>query len=122
MKQSNVPMVTFQPGGKSIAAPSHRSILELSAKAKVLIPTRCKGVAGCLMCKIEINDSSAVNAPTRAEELKLGPLLEQGIRLACQTKVCKEVTVQIPEDKLKSIVRKQLERLKQGVEEDDWLA
>lgn len=82
--------------------------------------TRCGGNAGCLMCKVQVEPEQAamLTPPSAAERRKLGPLLEQGVRLACQAVIRGEVAVQLPEDPLKAAIRKQLER--QRDEEELW--
>lgn len=72
------------------------------------------------MCKVQVDreQASALSPPSAAERRKLGPLLEQGVRLACQANVRGEAVVRLPEDPLKAAIRKQLER--QREEEDLW--
>lgn len=117
MDKSNA-LITFLPADKSFPAPPQLSVLQLGTKARVRIPTRCQGVAGCLMCKIIVTDPSALNPVTDAEKAKLGPLIDQGYRLACQTRVIADVTVTVPEDRLKSVVASQLAKLRNGEETD----
>ncbi len=112
------PIVRFLPDNVVIRARAGVSLLDAARTAKVHIRTRCGGQAGCLMCKVRVTDQSGLSAPNQSERHKLGALLEQGFRLACQAKVAGEVTAEIPEDPLKAAVRRQLER--QAQEEDDW--
>ncbi|WP_028548677.1 2Fe-2S iron-sulfur cluster-binding protein [Paenibacillus sp. UNC451MF] len=102
--------VTFIPDGKSIDVRPGSTLLDASRRARVRIRTRCGGKAACLMCKVLADDGSGLAAPNQNERLKLGSLLEQGYRLACQTKVTGDVTVSLPEDPLKAAIRKQMER------------
>lgn len=112
--------ITFLPSGKTVQVRPGTTVLRASREARIRIATRCGGNAGCLMCKVQVDPKQAValSPPNEAERRKLGPLLEQGVRLACQAKVCGEVAVQLPEDPLKAAIRKQLER--QRDEEELW--
>ncbi|GIP48569.1 hypothetical protein J53TS2_21600 [Paenibacillus sp. J53TS2] len=112
--------ITFLPLGKTVQVRPGTSVLRAAREAKIHIATRCGGNAGCLMCKIQVDPEQAVSLspPSDAERRKLGPLLEQGVRLACQAGVRGEVAVRLPEDPLKAAIRKQLER--QREDEELW--
>jgi uncharacterized 2Fe-2S/4Fe-4S cluster protein (DUF4445 family) len=110
-----MPSVTFLPANATIKVRPGTTVLAAAAKAGVFIRSRCGGTAGCLMCKVECGAGSRVSSAREKERRKLGPLLAQGVRLACQTSVEGDCTVIVPEDPLKSAVRRQLERQ----EEDD---
>jgi ferredoxin, 2Fe-2S len=113
-------LVTFQPDNRSVSVRPGTTLLDASRRARVNIRTRCGGVAGCLMCKVNVTEEQAVflQAPTEAETYKLGSLLEEGIRLSCQARVKGNVTVSIPEDPLKAAIRKKLAEQKQ--QDDDF--
>ncbi len=111
-----MPRITFLPDGKTIAARPGTTLLGAAREAGVAVRTRCGGVAGCLMCKVKVQDPSAVSPRTDAERRKLGEDADE--RLACQTKALRDATVIVPEDPLKAAVRRQLERQK---EEEDGL-
>lgn len=112
--------ITFLPSGKTVQVRPGTTVLRASREARIHIATRCGGNAGCLMCKVQVvsKQAAALSPPSEAERRKLGPLLEQGVRLACQAGIRGEVTVQLPEDPLKAAIRKQLER--QRDEEELW--
>jgi 2Fe-2S ferredoxin len=102
--------IKFLPEDKSILVKEGITLLEAARRAKVTIRTRCGGNAGCLMCKVKIIDSKNMLPPRPNEETKLGSLIDQGYRLACQTKCTGDLTVEVPEDPLKAAVRAQLAR------------
>ncbi|MDQ0192999.1 2Fe-2S iron-sulfur cluster-binding protein [Paenibacillus wynnii] len=122
MKSQQGLTVIFQPDDRKAVVPRGVTLLEAARKAGVAITTRCGGKAGCLMCKVRVEeqDASAVRPPGDAERRKLGSLLHQGVRLACQTAVWENVTVTVPEDPLKAAVRRKLEAARRGEEEDLW--
>lgn len=65
----------------------------------ILIPSACGGKGTCGFCKLKIKDG--ISAPISIEEAVL-PYKEivSGYRLSCQTKVRKDMTIEIPEDYL----------------------
>ncbi len=111
-------VVTFEPDGRSASVRIGSTLLEASRRAGVSIRTRCGGVAGCLMCKVNVSAEQAacLSSPTPAEIRKLGSLLSEGVRLSCQARTKGDVTVIVPEDPLKAAIRKRLAEQ----QEDDW--
>ncbi|MNW32614.1 Na(+)-translocating NADH-quinone reductase subunit F [compost metagenome] len=111
--------IRFEPLGKIVKVRPGTSVLRAAREGRVLIKTRCGGNAGCLMCKVEVDPehTSALTPPTDAEHRKLGPLLKEGVRLACQASICGQAEVKLPEDPLKAAIRKQLE---QNNSDDLW--
>ncbi|THF78362.1 2Fe-2S iron-sulfur cluster-binding protein [Cohnella fermenti] len=111
--------VAFLPNGPTAAVRAGTSLLDAARRAGVPVRTRCGGVAGCLMCKVRIEPETAggLNRPTAPEERKLGPLLDEGMRLSCQARVRGDVALTVPEDPLKAAIRR---RLLEQQEEDLW--
>lgn len=122
MKTQHGVTVVFQPDGKKSIVKAGTSVLEAARKAGVTITTRCGGKAGCLMCKVKIahEDATAVRSPGDVEQRKLGSALEDGMRLACQTSLWSDVTIQVPEDPLKAAIRRKLEAARRGEEDTLW--
>ncbi|CAH0118734.1 MULTISPECIES: 2Fe-2S iron-sulfur cluster-binding protein [unclassified Paenibacillus] len=108
--------VTFLPDRKTVQVRPGTTLLAAARRARVNVRTRCGGNASCLMCKVRVGSGEGLTPPLKQESLKLGRLIEQGYRLACQACVTGNVAVTVPEDPLKEAVRKQLARQK---EEDD---
>jgi 2Fe-2S ferredoxin len=104
--------VTFLPGNHKINVRPGTSILAASRKAGVHIRSRCGGVSGCLMCKVTIKTPSALEKIKDSERRKLGSLVHEGVRLACQACILTDVVVQIPEDPMRAAVRRQMELMK----------
>ncbi|OKP93638.1 2Fe-2S iron-sulfur cluster-binding protein [Paenibacillus sp. P46E] len=122
MKRQKGWTVTFQPEGRTAVVTHGTSLLEASRKAGVSITTRCGGKAGCLMCKVKVTEeyTSGLRPPGDAEQRKLGSLVDEGIRLACQAAVWSDLTVYTPEDPLKAAVRRKLEAARRGEEDELW--
>ncbi|MEF2964366.1 2Fe-2S iron-sulfur cluster-binding protein [Paenibacillus sp. M1] len=112
--------ITFLPQNKTVKVRPGTSVLHAAREARVHIATRCGGNAGCLMCKVTVEPGleAELTPPTAAERRKLGPLLERGIRLACQARITGPAAVRLPEDPLKAAIRKQLEAQQQN--DDLW--
>lgn len=110
----------FWPQGKKVKVRPGTSVLRAAQKARIHIATRCGGQAACLMCKVQVEKGceGALSPLSPAEAGKLGPLAEEGIRLACQAKVIGNAEIHLPEDPLKAAVRKQL--MQQTDEDSLW--
>ncbi len=114
-----MPVVTFQPDGKSVHVREGMTLLQSARAAGVYVRSRCDGIAGCLMCKVTVQQGAGVSQASAAERRKLGDReLNKGVRLACQTKALAECEVIVPEDPLRAAVRKQLELQKE--EDELW--
>ncbi|EPY07689.1 ferredoxin [Paenibacillus sp. E194] len=105
--------VRFEPSGKVWGAKHSMSLLDAAQRAGVPIRTRCSGKAGCLMCKVQVSaeKEGLIGEPTLAESSKLGIDSATGLRLSCQTLLTGNpgtVTVEVPEDPLKAVIRRKL--------------
>ena len=90
-----MPVITFQPSGKTIEAAPGSNLLESARKAGIDIDAPCGGKGTCGKCLVRIAsgnvDSSSLGVLT-AEELA------DGFVLACKTKITgSPLTVEIPE-------------------------
>lgn len=110
--------ITFMPDAKTIRVPRGANVLNSARQAKVTIRTRCGGRASCLMCKVKVKDTTGLMPPNAKEINKLGHLLKEGFRLSCQAKIAKDVTVEVPEDPLKAVIRAKLKEARKNKEED----
>ncbi len=112
--------VTFLPDGKSVQLIRPESVLRAASRVGVKINQRCAGKAACLTCKVKVEGNQGVSAPNAKERLKLGPLLDQGVRLACQTMVQADATIHVPEDPLKALIRAKLAKMEGDDDGADW--
>lgn len=124
MSRTDKAQVTFLPSGKSIQVNTGTTVLTAARKAGVHIAVRCDGKAACLMCKVNTpypyDDEGhlCISAAESAESRKLGSSIGQGVRLSCQARVLGDLTVEVPEDRLKAAIRKQMEQ--QNEDLSDW--
>jgi uncharacterized 2Fe-2S/4Fe-4S cluster protein (DUF4445 family) len=89
--------VDFEPEGKTAQLPVGSTIAEAAQKAKVGIRSECGGQGSCGKCRVIVRNPSAVSETTQAERSHLSQAeLESGYRLACQTKILRDVKIGIP--------------------------
>ncbi|MFC1826798.1 ASKHA domain-containing protein [Thermodesulfobacteriota bacterium] len=86
--------VHFLPDDVKVAVEEGGNLLNVAANAGVYIHAFCGGEGVCGKCKVQI-DQGEVSA-TQATQLKSAEI-EQGFRLACQSKVVTDLVVLIPE-------------------------
>lgn len=115
MRMSKKVCVTWLPSRKKTTATRFLTVLQAAQKERVVIPSRCAGVASCLLCTVCISNPDAVNAVTEIEQRKLGPLIDEGVRLACQTRIAQDVSIVLRASSLQEVVRRLLD---QSLEED----
>jgi len=91
-------IITFQPEGKRVEVVNNDSILSAALKAGVDLISICNGKGTCGKCKVIVKDMDSVNDLTENEsEMLSNDEINDNVRLACQTKVRKDLTVKIPE-------------------------
>jgi uncharacterized 2Fe-2S/4Fe-4S cluster protein (DUF4445 family) len=86
--------VDFIPDDVKITAEEGENLLNVAANAGVYIHAYCGGEGVCGKCKVRIEQGEV--AATQATRLKSAEI-EQGFRLACQSKVVSDLVVRIPE-------------------------
>jgi len=86
--------VHFLPDDVTVTVEEGENLLNVAANAGVYIHAFCGGDGVCGKCKVKIEQGKV--AATQATQLK-NEEIEQGFRLACQSKVVTDLVVQIPE-------------------------
>ncbi|MFC1844459.1 ASKHA domain-containing protein [Thermodesulfobacteriota bacterium] len=86
--------VHFLPDDVKATVQEGENLLNVAANAGVYIHAFCGGEGVCGKCKIQIDQGEV--AATQATQLK-NTEIEQGFRLACQSKVVTDLVVKIPE-------------------------
>lgn len=88
--------VTFQPHGRAVYVLSGTKIIEAAARAGLIINTPCGSAGTCGKCQVKITAGTEV--PSEADRHVFDEdQLEDGWRLACQTRIHTETVVDIPE-------------------------
>ena len=70
------------------------TVLELSAGTGTPLRTVCGGIGNCTACRVRLLEGEWPAGKT--DRLRLGPLVEQGWRLACQFSPRRAVTLERP--------------------------
>ncbi|MBI1967203.1 MAG: 2Fe-2S iron-sulfur cluster binding domain-containing protein [Gemmatimonadetes bacterium] len=86
--------VTFLPDGRAVPAGGGRTVLELSAATGSPLRTVCGGIGNCTSCRVRVVTGHWPAG--RQDRERLGSLVEQGWRLACQFAPKAPVTVERP--------------------------
>lgn len=82
---------------KEVVVSGGRPLLGSLMEQKIFIPSACGGRGSCGLCKVKVTseagDYLATELPWISEEEK-----KQNIRLSCQLKIKKDISIQIPEE------------------------
>lgn len=103
-------VVHFLPEDKKVKVRRGTTVFQAARQAKVHIRSRCGQKAGCLMCKVRVDDQRGLAPMNPREKLKLGISPQTNMRLSCQSVVTGDVTVIVPEDPLRAAVRALLDK------------
>ncbi len=102
--------VIFQPEGKRLKVKDGQTIFEAALSGGVDLVSICGGAGSCGKCKIIIEKGASVNSITQEERKLLTKNdLNQGMRLACQTKIYGNIIVKVPEHSRTGKQRLQIE-------------
>jgi ferredoxin len=86
--------LTFLPAAVTYLAERGTSIFEAAARAGVAVPTECGGKGTCARCRVILPEP--VRPPTYFEKAFIPREdLARGVRLACRTRVDREMTVTV---------------------------
>ncbi len=87
--------VTFQPEGQSVIVLEGTAIVEAAGQAGIALNTPCGGQGTCGKCKVIVHGKAP--EPCAAGKIHLQEdEIKQGIRLACQMRVDRDMVVSIP--------------------------
>ena len=89
--------VIFEPDGRTLFVPDGQTILEAARGAGIHINSPCGGTGSCAGCRVVIPDAPPPPSETCLRELT-GEEIRRHVRLACQTRVHKDLRVVIPEE------------------------
>ncbi|MFM7200541.1 MAG: 2Fe-2S iron-sulfur cluster-binding protein [Myxococcota bacterium] len=95
-----MPIVTFLPTGATVEATPGESLLEVALRGEVVVPTSCGGKASCRLCVVKLpsGQENSVSGMEFLEQSAMGNVFFiTRERLACQTRVLRDCTVEVPE-------------------------
>ncbi len=81
--------------GRRIATPVGSSLLEALSDAGIFLPSACGGGGTCGLCRITVQEGGGAALPTETAGLTRGQAA-QGLRLACQVMVKRDLRVEVP--------------------------
>jgi len=88
--------VDINSGKKKLKVKGGAPLLFTLAENKIFVPSACGGRGSCGMCKVKVLSDVGPILPT--EEPYLSPdERERGVRLSCQIKVKKDISIELPE-------------------------
>ena len=109
--------VTFEPHGRAVFVLTGTKVVEAAGLGGLTIDTPCGGAATCGKCRVRI--SGKICPPTAEERARLDEAeLADGWRLACQSSICGECIVEVPETSLFAGRHQILEDAQTGSETD----
>ena len=88
--------VTFEPHGRAVFVLEGTRLLEAAGRAGMTIETPCGGAATCGKCRVRITAGMCDPNPRDVEFFSEAELAD-GWRLACQTSICDDTVVSIPD-------------------------
>jgi len=89
--------VVYEPDGRTLFVPDGQTILEAARGAGIHINSPCGGTGTCAGCRVVIPEDPPPPTETCLRELT-GEEIRRNVRLACQTRVHKDLRVVIPEE------------------------
>ncbi|MEM2738553.1 MAG: ASKHA domain-containing protein [Candidatus Bathyarchaeia archaeon] len=93
--------VVFEPYGKRVKASVGELVFSIAEKAGVVIRSECGGRGVCGKCKVIVLDQNAISKLSDIEMKRLtSSEIIGGYRLACQTRVLKNVVVAVPPESI----------------------
>ncbi|HCZ06365.1 MAG TPA: oxidoreductase [Thermotogae bacterium] len=102
--------VNINEGKKKLKVKGGSPLLFILAENKIFVPSACGGRGSCGMCKVKVLSDVGPILPT--EEPYLSPdEKKEGVRLSCQVKAKKDISIELPEwlfavSKFKAVVER----------------
>ncbi|MFX1509454.1 MAG: ASKHA domain-containing protein [Promethearchaeota archaeon] len=98
IKERNI-TVTFEPEGRKVRTVLGASIFDAAGTVGVDIRSECGGKGTCGKCRIIIREKNAVSKVTKTEMSHLSASeIDAGYRLACCTKLKRDITIMVPQE------------------------
>jgi uncharacterized 2Fe-2S/4Fe-4S cluster protein (DUF4445 family) len=88
--------ITILPDGGTLSAEEGELLRDVLIRAKIRMAFPCGGAGICGKCRVKISEGAAAPEPVEIETLGRD-LIEQGVRLACKTRVSRDITVELIE-------------------------
>jgi len=89
--------VTFQPDGRNVFILEGTNLVEAAGQAGIVLNQPCGGQGTCGKCRVQVTEGAPRPSPS-ARNLLAGEEIEEGIRLACQISVDRDMKVWVPDE------------------------
>ncbi len=89
--------IDINEGSKRLTVSPGTTLLNILANDKVYLPSACGGGGTCAMCKCKVLDGGGSILPTETGHINKQEARE-GMRLACQVKVKKDMKITVPDE------------------------
>ncbi len=89
--------ISINNGDKTFVIQGGQNLLSSLAEQKIYIPSACGGKATCGLCKVKVVDGAGPLLPTEEPFLTEQEKLD-GVRLSCQVKIKRDISILIPEE------------------------
>ncbi len=102
--------IVIDPFGRSVACESGKTIMDALRGADITLTATCGGNGTCGCCIVRVTGGHVSSPPHMTEEAALGSeRINDGWRLACQTKILDDARIYIPPESLATGLRTQTE-------------
>ena len=91
--------IDINEGYKKLTVDAGSTLLSSLASERIFLPSACGGGGTCAMCKCTVTDGGGSILPTETGHISKQQAKE-GLRLACQLKVKRDLKIRIPSDVL----------------------
>ena len=88
--------ININNGKKELTVKGGSPLLHLLSSEKIFLPSACGGRGSCGACKCKVTSDVGPHLPTEIPYLEKDEIA-QNIRLSCQIKVKKDISIEIPE-------------------------
>ena len=88
--------IDINNGKKELTVKGGAPLLHLLSGEKIFLPSACGGRGSCGACKCRVTSDIGPHLPTETPYLDKTEI-EQNVRLSCQIKVKKDISIEIPE-------------------------
>ncbi|HPF99233.1 MAG TPA: NADH:ubiquinone reductase (Na(+)-transporting) subunit F [Kiritimatiellia bacterium] len=89
--------IDINDGGRVLKVDSGSTLLSSLASERIFLPSACGGGGTCAMCKCTVLDGGGSILPTETGHISKVQAKE-GLRLACQVKVKRDLKIRVPQD------------------------
>jgi uncharacterized 2Fe-2S/4Fe-4S cluster protein (DUF4445 family) len=95
MREAEIP-IKFEPHGRTVLVLKETKIMEAAGRAGISLNMPCGGQGSCGKCRVRVLSNACEATPVERSLLSDREIAE-GYRLACQSRVCGPMTVDVPD-------------------------